>query len=136
MGQPQEDQLLPGEQDVFLGIGGPLLPKDSLLRDAAFHGHPGEALGLRFRQQSQGIAAKALTEEEAIAGIVDKTISMVINVPNKVNITESEAFRIRRKATDFGLPVMTCMDTAKAFLIAVEVEQMTDKGDYLKVKCL
>jgi carbamoyl-phosphate synthase large subunit len=35
------------------------------------------------------------------------------------NRLENESFRVRRYATERNLPVLTCMDTAEAFLIAV-----------------
>jgi len=57
-------------------------------------------------------------------------------VPQHVNHKESHAFRIRRKATDHRLPVLTCIDTAKVFLSAVEIEQLDNKDGCLTVSPL
>lgn len=83
--------------------------------------------------QDNGIPASFIKEEEVLAGIGDKTISAVINVPRRVNHTESPSFHIRRKATDYRLPVMTCMDTADAFLTAITIRQAGEDAEGLDV---
>jgi len=86
--------------------------------------------------KNENIPCSVMNPDAAIKGIQSKEIIMVINVPNHMNVISGEAFPIRRKAADHGLPIMTCMDTAKVFLIAIEVEQMAEKGDCLKVRTL
>lgn len=63
-------------------------------------------------------------------------IHMVVNVPEHMNDPASTAFHIRRKATDYRVPVLTCMDTVRAFLIAVKMEKRPDKNEILAVKTL
>ena len=55
---------------------------------------------------------------------------MVINTPKVANRPESDTFPIRRKAIERGLPVMTCMDTAAAFLIAINLKQNNAELEY------
>lgn len=86
--------------------------------------------------KNYGILASILLEEEVLPGIQNKSIHLVVNVPEHINDPESRAFHIRRKATDYRVPVLTCMDTAKAFLLAIQVEQLADKSDYLQVQSL
>ncbi len=82
---------------------------------------------------AQGMPAEYVSGPQVLAGIADKTVNAVINVPLHLNQPESEGFRIRRKATDYGLPVLTCLDTAEAFLTAIQVEESSGKQDFLTV---
>ncbi|MCR5481427.1 MAG: carbamoyl-phosphate synthase (glutamine-hydrolyzing) large subunit, partial [Clostridia bacterium] len=66
-----------------------------------------------------GISAKTMTPAEA-KKLVGEEIVMVINVPKVLNTPATDTFPLRRAAIERGLPVMTCMDTAKAFLTAVK----------------
>jgi carbamoyl-phosphate synthase large subunit len=50
-------------------------------------------------------------------------IGIVINVPEFANKIDSDSFAIRRYAIERNHPVMTCMDTAAAFLIAVRAKK-------------
>lgn len=86
--------------------------------------------------RSNGISTKIVTKSEVLSGISNKDVVIIINVPERVNQVDSRAFDIRRKATDHRLPVLTCMDTAKAFLYAIEVEQLENKEAYLTVDSL
>ena len=53
----------------------------------------------------------------------DKSISLVINVPTVANTKKNDSFPVRRKAIEWGVPVMTCMDTARVFLKAIKQHQ-------------
>ena len=83
-----------------------------------------------------GIETKCVKEEEVLKGISTKAVTIVVNVPTHVNDKENSSFKIRRKATDHRIPVMTCMDTAKAFLSAIRVEMLEDKDAYLSIASL
>jgi carbamoyl-phosphate synthase large subunit len=50
-------------------------------------------------------------------------IDLVLNVPEMANSKENDSFPVRRKAVERGIPTMTCMDTAKAFLEVIRLEQ-------------
>ncbi|WP_206458009.1 carbamoyl-phosphate synthase (glutamine-hydrolyzing) large subunit [Anaerovorax sp. IOR16] len=82
------------------------------------------------------IQASLLPEEDVLWGIQNKNIHLVVNVPEHMNDPESQAFHIRRKATDYRVPVLTCMDTAKAFLLAIQIEQQKKETTSIKVKAL
>jgi carbamoyl-phosphate synthase large subunit len=62
--------------------------------------------------------------------IVDAKIQIVINVPKVMNIVDSYSFKIRRYAAERGLPVLTCMDTAEAFLIATGTKKAGIQPNY------
>ena len=53
----------------------------------------------------------------------EKSISLVINVPTVANTKKNDSFPVRRKAIEWGVPVMTCMDTARVFLKAIKQHQ-------------
>ena len=62
--------------------------------------------------------------------MIGEEIQMVINTPKVANRPESDTFPIRRKAIERGLPVLTCMDTAAAFLIAISLKQKHTRLEY------
>lgn len=86
--------------------------------------------------KNYGVNAKVLGVEAVLDQIAKKEISIVINVPEHVNQTTRRAFQIRRKATDHRIPVLTCIDTAKAFLSAIEVKQSPESERQLTVASL
>ncbi|MEG0371717.1 MAG: carbamoyl-phosphate synthase large subunit, partial [Clostridium sp.] len=47
-------------------------------------------------------------------------IDVIINTPTQGNNNSKEGFKIRRKAAEFKVPVFTSIDTAKAFIKAIE----------------
>ena len=55
---------------------------------------------------------------------------MVFNVPEIANSKKNDSFPLRRAAVEKGVTVMTCMDTAKAFLRAVKLKQEEAKLQY------
>ena len=57
-------------------------------------------------------------------------IDLVINVPQVANNAEKGMFGIRRKAIEKGIPVLTCMDTAGAYLTASDVKASGRKLTY------
>ena len=51
-------------------------------------------------------------------------------MPVVANRKETDSFPVRRKAIERGISVMTCMDTAWAFLKAIRLKQADTKLDY------
>ena len=76
-----------------------------------------------------GIATENISYEKA-KQLIGEEIVCVINVPRIGNRTESDGFSLRRKAIEWGLPVLTCMDTAEAFMTAIRLKQAGTKLDY------
>ena len=82
------------------------------------------------------VCARVMTYETAIARIksheerADRNIAMVFNVPEIANSKKNDSFPLRRAAVEKGVTVMTCMDTAKAFLRAVKLKQEAAKLQY------
>lgn len=79
-----------------------------------------------------GIAAKE-TPYEDVTDMIGSRVHMVINTPKAMNMIGADTFPIRRRAIEHGLPVMTCIDTAGIFAIAVEMKQKKIKLEYLTV---
>ena len=85
------------------------------------------------------VEAKAMTYDTAIGwigsrdGNSKKKIDLVVNVPEMANNKENDSFPVRRKAVERGIPTMTCMDTAKAFLKAIRLKQDGVKLEYAKL---
>ncbi len=69
-----------------------------------------------------GVNAEPLAYDSVIPMIGEK-IQIVINTPKAMNIIGADTFPIRRQAIEHGLPVMTCIDTARIFAIAVSLKQ-------------
>jgi len=72
---------------------------------------------------SIGIPAKEADAAESMALIAGGVIKAVIDVPNVANRPETDSFEIRRYAIERNLPVLTCVDTAEAFLIALRMKK-------------
>jgi carbamoyl-phosphate synthase large subunit len=69
-----------------------------------------------------GIAAETLSFGEALQKTGGE-ICGLINVPEVANKPGSNSFDIRRKAIERGLPVLTCLDTARVFLEAIRLKK-------------
>lgn len=76
-----------------------------------------------------GIEAKNISYEKT-KQYIGNEIVCVINIPKIGNRTESEGFALRRRAIEWGLPVLTCMDTADAFMTAIKLKQAGTRLDY------
>jgi carbamoyl-phosphate synthase large subunit len=87
------------------------------------------------------LAAHGLTIEEivdenkAVRALVDDgKAHIIINVPKVQNKVGFDAFDIRRYATERNYPVLTCMDTAEAFLIAAKNKKAGVQPVYLSLE--
>ncbi|MDD2498527.1 MAG: carbamoyl-phosphate synthase large subunit, partial [Desulfitobacteriaceae bacterium] len=58
--------------------------------------------------------------EELMKQIARGEIALVINTPTKGKMQERAGFKIRRTAADYRVPCLTSLDTARAYLVAVE----------------
>ncbi|MCI6012048.1 MAG: carbamoyl-phosphate synthase (glutamine-hydrolyzing) large subunit [Firmicutes bacterium] len=67
---------------------------------------------------------------EEVGKMIGNKIQVVINVPQVTNNLSTEMFPLRRQAIEHGLPVLTCMDTARAYLKAVKVKKSGETLDY------
>jgi carbamoyl-phosphate synthase large subunit len=77
-----------------------------------------------------GMECETWEASDVKASIDEGRLNIVINVPRAMNIVDSESFGIRRYATEHGLPVLTCMDTAEAFFIAIGAKLAGRKAVY------
>lgn len=80
--------------------------------------------------QHAGIDCEIIDFAEVKNHISRKEINLVINTPTKGNNFDTEGFKIRRKATEFRVPVFTCVDTAKAYLTAIDVKKSGKEVEY------
>ncbi|WP_129596662.1 carbamoyl-phosphate synthase (glutamine-hydrolyzing) large subunit [Anaerophilus nitritogenes] len=62
--------------------------------------------------------------------IVDGKISMMINTPTRGNNEKSLGFKVRRKMSEYRLPIFTCIDTAKIFKTAIRMKKDNEHIDY------
>ncbi len=60
-------------------------------------------------------------------------INLLINIPSIVNAPGTDTFPIRRLATEKGLPVLTCIDTAQVYLEAINLKKAGTKLEYNKI---
>jgi carbamoyl-phosphate synthase large subunit len=80
--------------------------------------------------RSHGIACEDIAPAGVRSAIDEGRLRVVINVPRAMNKVDSDSFAIRRYATERGLPVLTCTDTAEAFLIAIGAKLAGKKAVY------
>lgn len=66
----------------------------------------------------------------AVNGMIGDEIQVMINVPQVTNKISTDMFPLRRQAIEKGLPVLTCMDTAGAYLAAVKCKKTGVKPEY------
>ena len=62
--------------------------------------------------------------------MIGEEIQILINTPKAINKVQADTFPLRRAAIERNLPVLTCMDTARIFAIAVEKKQKGQKIEY------
>ncbi|MDR0357572.1 MAG: carbamoyl-phosphate synthase large subunit, partial [Clostridiales Family XIII bacterium] len=79
---------------------------------------------------SRGLASEIIDAPDVKRRIASGDIRIVINVPKVANKADSDSFAIRRYAIERNLPVHTCMDTAEAFLIAVDAKRTGVRPEY------
>ncbi|MDR0875716.1 MAG: carbamoyl-phosphate synthase (glutamine-hydrolyzing) large subunit [Clostridiales Family XIII bacterium] len=80
--------------------------------------------------QENGIDAAEAGAKEAKALIADGQITIVLDVPTVANNPGTDSFEIRRYAIERNLPVLTCVDTAEAFLMALQMKKRGDRPEY------
>lgn len=80
--------------------------------------------------RDQNVSCETIPLEEVSKYIAKGEIKMVINTPTKGNDLQREGFKIRRKASEYRVPVFTSMDTAKAFKTAIEIRRNGEEIDY------
>lgn len=68
------------------------------------------------------ISCTELKPVEVQKHIYDGNIKVVINTPTRGGKIQSDAFKIRRKATEYRLPVLTSIETAAAFALAIKIK--------------
>ncbi len=66
----------------------------------------------------------------AVGGMIGDEIQVMINVPQVTNKISTDMFPLRRQAIEKGLPVLTCMDTAGAYLAAVKLKKAGVTPEY------
>lgn len=72
---------------------------------------------------NSGIECTVLDYGKAHKLIKDGEIKLIINTPTKGNTKDRNGFRLRRKASEYRVPVFTSMDTAKVFLEAIKIQK-------------
>ncbi len=72
--------------------------------------------------EENGVPAKAV-EFSDVSDMIGNEIQVMINVPQVTNNVSTDMFPLRRQAIEKGLPVLTCMDTAGAYLAALKLRK-------------
>jgi len=86
--------------------------------------------------ESLGIPAGEADAGTALRLIAGGEIKAAIAVPNVANKPETDSFEVRRYAIERNLPVLTCVDTAEAFLIALRMKKTGEKPVYRTLEYL
>ncbi len=86
--------------------------------------------------RDNNVNARVMTYDTAIKWIKNRNekseekLAIVMNVPEVANNKKNDSFAVRRAAVEKNIPVMTCMDTAGAFLKAIKLKQEEVKLEY------
>ncbi|MCL2493098.1 MAG: carbamoyl-phosphate synthase large subunit [Clostridiales bacterium] len=80
--------------------------------------------------RANGLEAAETDAAQAKRLIADGTLTCLIDVPNVINDKQADSFDVRRYATERALPVLTCVDTADAFLLALRLKKRGDVPSY------
>ncbi|EDS78036.1 carbamoyl-phosphate synthase, large subunit [Clostridium botulinum C str. Eklund] len=80
--------------------------------------------------QKNGIKNTTITLDEVFKIISDSKINLIINTPTKGNNSASTGFKIRRKGSEYKIPVFTCIDTARVFLKTIELVKHNRTVEY------
>ena len=67
---------------------------------------------------------------EEVSAMVNHEIHILINTPKAMNKVDTDTFPIRRAAIERNLPVLTCMDTARIFAVAIDMKQRGREPSY------
>ncbi|MCG8484468.1 MAG: carbamoyl-phosphate synthase large subunit, partial [Clostridia bacterium] len=95
----------------------------------AYHDHGFKIYGSKGTKaylSQNGLECEEKTSQEILKMIYEGQINMVINTPTKGGNIHSDAFKVRRRASEFRLPVMTSLETAEAFSIAVKIKKQNN----------
>lgn len=85
------------------------------------------SLGTSEYLNSQGIDCEPIKLTKIEEKIANKKIDLIINTPTKGNDKERKGFKLRRKAAEHRTPIFTSIDTAKLFLIAINIKKNNEK---------
>jgi carbamoyl-phosphate synthase large subunit len=66
-----------------------------------------------------GVAAEAVTPAEALEAVRAGAVQLVVNTLTRGRQRDSDGFRLRRAASELGVPVLTSLDTAGALALAL-----------------
>ena len=77
-----------------------------------------------------GIQCKTINTNELTELITNGNVDLIINTPTKGNNVITEGFKIRRKASEYKIPVFTCVDTAEIFLKAINIRKNRELVEY------
>ena len=80
--------------------------------------------------KENGIDCKITALEDVLKYVGTGEVDILINTPTRGNNMESQGFRLRQKAAEHKVPAFTCIDTAKAFLTAIEVKKNGENVEY------
>ncbi|MDR0854611.1 MAG: carbamoyl-phosphate synthase (glutamine-hydrolyzing) large subunit [Clostridiales Family XIII bacterium] len=100
--------------------------KEYIKEDFKLYTSPGTTTFLR----EHGVECEPISGTKAKELIADGVINAVLNVPRLANIVGEYSFEIRRYAIERNLPVLTCVDTAEAFLMALRIKKNGDVPTY------
>lgn len=79
---------------------------------------------------NNGMDCKIIGIEDAINKIGKDGFNIVLNTPTRGNNNWSFGFKLRQKAAEHKIPMLTCLDTARAYITAIEVKKRNEKIEY------
>ncbi len=96
-----------------------------ILATAGTHAHLSKNL-----IQSQAVSRISEGEDNVLTRVRSGEVSLLINTPSPDRSAEAEAMRIRRVCVESGIPCLTAIDTAEAFIVSLKARR-----DKARVHC-
>ncbi|MDF2883408.1 MAG: carbamoyl-phosphate synthase, large subunit [Clostridiaceae bacterium] len=69
-----------------------------------------------------GVISNEITDEQWIKSIKKGKLNIIINTPSKGNDDTTNGFKLRRMASEYKIPLFTCLDTANLYTKAIMVK--------------
>ncbi|MEW9124128.1 MAG: carbamoyl-phosphate synthase (glutamine-hydrolyzing) large subunit [Thermotaleaceae bacterium] len=89
--------------------------------DMGFKLYASEGTGKYLKERN--VSCETIALSQVASYIAKGMIQMIINTPTQGNHSERQGFKMRRKASEYRIPVFTSIDTANVFLKAIAVKK-------------
>ncbi len=99
--------------------------------ELGFKVYASEGSGKHLKQN--GIECEVIPMKDVVKYISDGTIDLMLNTPTRGNDSSRQGFKVRRKASEYRLPVFTSIDTARVFIKVIKIQKDNEIITYTNI---